>query len=200
MAKNNQKTNELVQIKQRLKKFKFVRPNAHKLKKLDEAWRRPKRKSSLARVQIKGKPRLVKVGYRTPKDLRNKTLDGKNIVRVVRIEDFKGLDPKKDAIIIARVSKKNKIELLQYCIDHKFEVLNHDPEESIKRYKSQFEKKSNENKEKRNAKKAKFEEKSEENKQENKEEKVEEANKEDAEKESSNSSIKETKKSKKKEE
>lgn len=185
MAKNNQ----LVQVKQRLKKFKFVRPNAHKLKKLDEAWRRPKRRSSLARVQIKGKPKLVKVGYRTPKDLRNKTLDGKNIVRVVRLDDFKKLDPKKDAIIIARVSKKNKIQLLQYCIDHKFEVLNHNPEESIKKYKSEFEKSSNENKEKKNAKKSKLETNEEKSEEPKKEENVSES-----------SDNKETKKSKKKQE
>lgn len=172
MVKKNVKKdnlNLLLKIKERLKRFKFVRPNAHKLKKLDEAWRRPKRKSSLARIQIKGKPRLVKIGYRTPKELRNKTAEGKNIVRVVRLEDFKNLDPKKDAIIIARVSKKNKIMLLQYCLDHNFQVLNHNVEESLKKYKAEYEKKSAENKEKKNAKKSKSE-KSEEEKKEQKNE------------------------------
>ncbi|MEM4499806.1 MAG: eL32 family ribosomal protein [Candidatus Woesearchaeota archaeon] len=144
MRISKEKISSLLAIKKRLKRFKFIRHCAHKQERLSDSWRRPRRKSSLMRVQIKGKPLLVKIGYRTPKLLRNKTEDGKNIVRVCRLEDLKGLDPKKDAIIVARVGKKNKIKILQYCFENKFDVLNHDSThlERYLKFKEDKEKKS----------------------------------------------------------
>ncbi len=124
--------NNAKDLKIKLKKITFKRYDSHKVKSLKESWRKPKRRSTRARLELKGKIRLVKIGYRSPKELRNKTIDGKEIIYVNSLSQLNLLDPKKHALIVAKLGKKKKIALLKKIIETGFEVLNYDPNEKLK--------------------------------------------------------------------
>ena len=59
------------------KKPEFIRQDAHKKPGLGWKWRRPKGITSKMRLHLKGYRRIVKKGYRSPKDVRGLTKDGK---------------------------------------------------------------------------------------------------------------------------
>ncbi len=149
--------NDIKKLKLKLKKIVFRRYDSHKVKSLKESWRRPKRRSTRARLELKGKIRLVKIGYRSPKELRNKTLDGKDIVYVNSISQLSSLDPKKHALIVANLGKKKKIELLKKIVEMKFEVLNYDPQVKLNELEESFKSKVEKRKEFEEERKKKLE-------------------------------------------
>ncbi|HDD43190.1 MAG: 50S ribosomal protein L32e [Thaumarchaeota archaeon] len=85
----------------KLKRPRFVRQESWRYVRLKPNWRRPRGKDSKMRLQIKGWPPLVKVGYRTPRAYRNLHPSGFKEVLVYRPEDLQGLDPEIHAVRIA---------------------------------------------------------------------------------------------------
>lgn len=85
----------------KLKRPKFVRQESWRYVRLKPNWRRPRGKDSKMRLQVKGWPPLVKVGYRTPRAYRNLHPSGFKEVLVYRPEDLRGLDPETHAVRIA---------------------------------------------------------------------------------------------------
>jgi large subunit ribosomal protein L32e len=85
----------------KLKRPEFVRQESWRYVRIKPNWRRPKGKDSKMRLQVKGWPPLVKIGYRTPKDYRDLHPSGYKEVLVYRPEDLQGLNPEVHAIRIA---------------------------------------------------------------------------------------------------
>ena len=85
----------------KLKRPRFVRQESWRYVRLKPNWRRPRGKDSKMRLQIKGWPPLVKVGYRTPRAYRNLHPSGFKEVLVYRPEDLQDLDPEIHAVRIA---------------------------------------------------------------------------------------------------
>ena len=103
----------------------FVRPYAWRWKKLDESWRKPRGKDNKARLQIKGKPPLVKVGYRTPRKIRYLHPSGKEEVLVHRVEDLFNIDPLTQVVRIGRtVGVRKRLEILRFAEKFGIRVLN----------------------------------------------------------------------------
>lgn len=96
-------------------KFKRQQP----LKKLKNSWRKPRGKHSKMRKGIKGKPRLVKIGYKSP------TTD-KEMLIVRNKDEIEKIDTKKfkSVIISKTVGKKKRIEILKTAEEMGIEVLN----------------------------------------------------------------------------
>lgn len=79
-----------------------------KKRKKKQKWRKPKGRDNKMREQKKGKPAVVKVGYRKPKDERGK-IDGK---KPKRIENIKQAGKMKEGIaVIASIGKKKREEI-----------------------------------------------------------------------------------------
>src|SRR3990167_6605749 len=96
------------------KRITFRRPDAGKFVKLKESWRVPKGRHNKMREGRAGKRRLVKVGYRTPKDIRGLSLSGMEIVRVFRTQDLQNISKEDQVIQIAStVGGKKRIEILK---------------------------------------------------------------------------------------
>jgi len=169
--------------KSKKKKPSFLRQEALKRVKLKNTWRKPKGGQSKTRRKFRGKGRCPNPGYGSPKAVRGLNQDGLNIIRVSNIQDVQKLDAKKDAAIIARVGKKNKIEILKKLIELKIKILNElKPEEFIKKVEDEA-KKNKEAKKSREEKKKKEKEerlKKAEEKQKKEEEKTEEEKTEEA--------------------
>ncbi|MEM1689350.1 MAG: 50S ribosomal protein L32e [Candidatus Hadarchaeales archaeon] len=104
---------------------KFKRQSWWRFKRLDESWRRPRGKDSKMRLQIKGKPPLVSIGYRSPKSERDLHPCGLKEVLVHNLKELEKVDPSTQAIrISSTVGKRLKTQILKVAQERKIKVLN----------------------------------------------------------------------------
>ncbi|RLG06775.1 MAG: 50S ribosomal protein L32e [Thaumarchaeota archaeon] len=109
----------------KLKRPEFVRRESWRDVRLKPNWRKPKGKDSKMRLQVKGWPPLVKVGYRTPRKYRGLHPSGYREVLVYRPEDLQGLDPNIHAIRIAgSVGMKKRIMIVEEAKKLGLKILN----------------------------------------------------------------------------
>ena len=104
---------------------RFVRQESWRYDRLAENWRKPKGKDNKMRLQVSGVPRLVKVGYRSPKDARGLHPSGYTDNLVHNINDLLSLNPKNDDVRIGHnVGKLKRGIILTKSIELGFKVLN----------------------------------------------------------------------------
>ena len=109
----------------KLKRPRFVRQESWRYVRLKPNWRRPRGKDSKMRLQIRGWPPLVKVGYRTPRAYRNLHPSGFKEVLVYRPEDLQGLDPEIHAVRIAgSVGMRKRLLIVEEAEKLGIKVLN----------------------------------------------------------------------------
>ncbi|PLC65880.1 50S ribosomal protein L32e [Vulcanisaeta sp. EB80] len=90
-----------------------------------ESWRRPKGNDNKIRLEIKGYPKRVKIGYGKPRLVRNLHPTGFKLVTVHRPEDVDKVDPTKEAIVIGRtVGLRKRIEIVRKAIERSVRVIN----------------------------------------------------------------------------
>lgn len=95
------------------KRPEFIRDESWRYKRLKEAWRKPKGIDNKMRLQVKGWPKLVKVGYRGPKAVRDLHPSGLRDVLIHNVKELERLDPKRDgARIASEVGRKKRLEIL----------------------------------------------------------------------------------------
>jgi len=103
----------------RMDEWRFLRI-AHR-----ESWRRPKGNDNKIRLEIKGYPKRVKVGYGKPRLVRNLHPTGFKLVIVHRPEDVDKVDPTKEAIVIGRtVGLRKRVEIVRRAIERGVRVIN----------------------------------------------------------------------------
>ena len=117
------------------KKPEFIRQDAHKKPGLGWKWRRPKGITSKMRLHLKGYRRIVKKGYRSPKDVRGLTKDGKEAVLVANLESLGSLDASRHAVIIrSGVGMKARREIVQKALETGLQIVNiKDPKEFLRK-------------------------------------------------------------------
>ncbi|RLF17605.1 MAG: 50S ribosomal protein L32e [Thermoprotei archaeon] len=107
------------------KKPEFIRMDAWRYKRLGDKWRKPRGLDNKIRLEIKGYPAKVKVGYRAPKIVRGMHPSGFKEVIVHNVNELAGLDPRRHAIrIAASVSLKKRLEIVKEAWRLGFKVLN----------------------------------------------------------------------------
>lgn len=107
------------------KRPKFIRQESWRYDRLAENWRKPKGKDNKMRKQKSGVPELVKVGYRGPRDARNLHPSGYTDNVIYNPAGLTDLDPKKDAIRLARtVGMRKRKEIIEQAAKKGFKVLN----------------------------------------------------------------------------
>ena len=101
---------ELLQARKKVsdRRPKFVRQESWRYSRLAETWRKPKGKDNKMRRQLSGAPRLVKIGYRSPRKARGLHPSGYTDNIVFNVNDLASLDPSKDAARIAHVIGQRK--------------------------------------------------------------------------------------------
>jgi len=96
-------------FKLRKKVPKFRRQESWKYAKLSESWRRPKGLDNKMRKDIKGVPPRVKVGYRTPRDIRGLHPSGLRQLTVSNVEQLERLKGQDLIVVISsRVGRRTK--------------------------------------------------------------------------------------------
>lgn len=107
------------------KKPKFKRQESWRYKRVKENWRKPRGIDSKMRKKVKGWPPSPEVGYRSPKKTRGLHPSGYVEVRVQTVEVLNGLDPKTQAIRIARtVGGKKRVEILALADERGIHIIN----------------------------------------------------------------------------
>ena len=104
---------------------KFKRQNSARYKRVKNSWRKPKGMDSKMRKEKKGKPPLVKVGYRKPESERDIHPSGYREVLVHNVDDLKEVNPEDQAIRIASaVGGRKKKKILEKATEMEIKVLN----------------------------------------------------------------------------
>ena len=104
----------------------FVRPESWRYVRLQTNWRKPKGIDHHQRKQkSRGRPGLVKVGYRGPKEARGLHPSGFTDNLVHNLNDLEKLDPKKDGVRFGHsVGTKKRKEIVAKAIEGKFKIFN----------------------------------------------------------------------------
>ena len=104
----------------------FVRPESWRYDRIKPAWRKPKGIDNHQRKQkSRGRPGLVKVGYRGPKEARDLHPSGYTDNLVYRVEDLDALDPARDGVRLGHsVGTRKRIRVVEEAIKRKFKIFN----------------------------------------------------------------------------
>lgn len=98
--------------------MKFLRRSSDRYGKLgkgikkNQKWRRPTGRDNKMRDKRRGYPATVSIGYRTPREERGK-IGGMELVKVENLVQLAKVDVKKSIVIVGKVGKKTKIEIVK---------------------------------------------------------------------------------------
>ena len=107
------------------KKPDFRRQESWRYERLKKSWKRPRGIDSKMRKKVKGWPKSPEVGYRSPKETRGLHPSGYEEVIVRNVDDVRKVDPKTQAIRIARqVGARKEVEISAIADELKIHILN----------------------------------------------------------------------------
>ena len=87
-----------------------------KKRKKKQNWRKPRGRDNKMRESRKGRPPLVSIGYKRKKDERKRTM-------VYNLQDLENVG-KNHLLILGKIGRKNKIEVLKKSLEMKIDFQN----------------------------------------------------------------------------
>ncbi|RLE84717.1 MAG: 50S ribosomal protein L32e [Thermoprotei archaeon] len=127
-SKSDIRKERLLKLRELIKRKRprFIRMNSWYLKRLPDSWRNPSRSlDNKIRLQKKGYPAKVKIGYRGPKRVRGLHPSGMIEVIVSNPKELEGLNPKMHAVrISSSVGTRKKREIVKKASELGIKILN----------------------------------------------------------------------------
>jgi large subunit ribosomal protein L32e len=117
----------LMALKKRMsqKRPKFVKMESWRHKRLKDHWRQPKGVDNHMRLNLKGWPKSVNVGYRSPRAVRDVHPSGKEEVHVYNVGDLSIVDPETQvARIGGSVGLRKRVKIVEEADLQGIRVLN----------------------------------------------------------------------------
>ncbi len=103
----------------------FKRRETWKHRNIKDGWRRPRGNNNKMRIKQKGAPKVVSIGYRTPKDERGLHPSGYEDILVHNVEELRELDSETQAARIAsKVGGKKRSTIIDESDELGIKVLN----------------------------------------------------------------------------
>ena len=122
------------------KKTRFKRQESWRYKRVKENWRKPRGIDSKMRKKVKGWPPSPRAGYRSPKKIRGLHPSGYAEVHVQTVENLDGIDPKTQAIRIARaVGDKKRVAIRAIAEERGIHILNPRIEKELEEFEEEVE-------------------------------------------------------------
>ena len=115
-----------------MKKIKFLRRLSErhiklgKGRKKKQKWRRPRGRDNKMREKRKGYPAVVSIGYKKSKR------DRKEILKVDNLKELEKI-PENQGIILGKMGKKKKIEIIEKAKEKGIKIINVNAEELLKK-------------------------------------------------------------------
>jgi len=162
-----------------MKKRKFIRSKWRTQSKLGRGrkklrkWRKPNGRDTKMRLQKKGNPPIVKIGYKKQKK------EQKPVIKVYNLKDLEKVKDKE--IILGRIGNRKKIEIVKKAKELKITIVNLSTKKFLKKLeeKKKVKKKLVKEKQDKEKKKQKADKKTEEKKAEEAKKKAEKKDKEE---------------------
>jgi len=130
-------TRMLLKVRERQKRKRpgFRRQEWFRYKKLGKSWRKPRGLHSKARKGLKYRPKMVSIGYRSPRKARGLHPSGFREALIHNVRELEVLDPKIQAARIGHsVGTRKRVEIEARADEIGIRILNrsmvHEPEES----------------------------------------------------------------------
>src|SRR3989344_5926525 len=157
MKENNK---NLLEFRNYLKSKKpdFLRQDAHKVKKLEKKWRRPKGRHSKMRFKLRGYRKSPSIGYSSPKEVKYLNKKGLREILVNNINDLMNIDNKELNIVLlsSTLGLRKSLEILRKAKELKLNISNiRDIDSFINNTESFFKKKKQKKQKKKKTKKSK---------------------------------------------
>ncbi|MFH0896784.1 MAG: 50S ribosomal protein L32e [Candidatus Bathyarchaeota archaeon] len=111
-------------VRQKSKKPHFTRQESWRYKRVATSWRRPRGIDSKMRLKLKGRPKLVVVGYRSPRLVRGFHPSGFVEILVYNVKDLEKVDSKQVVRIGHTVGLAKKIKIVEKAKELGLRVLN----------------------------------------------------------------------------
>ncbi|MGC9079304.1 MAG: 50S ribosomal protein L32e [Nanopusillaceae archaeon] len=90
-----------------------------------DSWRRPKGIHNKMRHKLKGKPKMVEVGYGSPREVKGLLPNGKIPRLVYNVEDLMKVDKEKEvAIIASTVGRRKREQIINKAKELNIEIFN----------------------------------------------------------------------------
>lgn len=103
----------------------FKRRETWKFRNLRGRWRKPRGNNNKMRIKKKGTPKVVSIGYRTPKEERNLHPSGYEDILVHNLEELRELDSENQAARIAsKVGGRKRAKISEEAEELDIKVLN----------------------------------------------------------------------------
>ena len=143
------------------KKPEFLRQDFNKKARLRRRWKRPKGVHSKIRHNVKGKPKPVEQGYRSPEKVRGLHKSGLIMKVISTPKELEKLEKGKHGIIISlTVGNKKRIDIIKKSLQTGFDILNiKNPQDFVAKAEERLALKKNAEKKKGEVKEPKKEEK-----------------------------------------
>jgi large subunit ribosomal protein L32e len=118
--------NKLLELRnaKKAKKPTFKKQDSHKWDRLSDSWRQPKGGDSKLRKKRRGKSRHPSMGFSSPRKVRGLNKLGFEEVLVKNVDLLDSIDVKTQVVLVGRVGKKKKIEIVKKCEEMKLNIAN----------------------------------------------------------------------------
>jgi large subunit ribosomal protein L32e len=114
-----------LKLKMKQKKPDFKRQDWFRFKRIGTSWRRPKGLHSGMRKQLKHRPAIVKIGYRSPALVRGLHPSGLEDVLIHNVKELEALNPEtQGARVASTVGKRKRIEIVKKAKELGIKIFN----------------------------------------------------------------------------